>query len=511
MANKKQLLTVVALSISALFLIGGALFFKINFIAHKKNDTLSKEAARETVKGVDSNTLTIPQTLSLSEPVFPDRVCNIMDFGAIGDGQTMNTDAFREAIAECSRLGGGKIVVPKGEWLTGPIVLQNNIWLFLEQDSEILFSAQKNDYLPVVRSRFEGVEYYNYSPPLSARNAKNIAITGKGTLNGQAEKSWWTSVDDPRVAASMMELYTMGQNGTPINDRVFGGEKGLRPAFIEFFECQTVLIEGVTFVNGPMWTIHPLYSDTLTIRDVSIRTHDGRNTDGIVVDSSQNVVIEGSKFSTGDDAIAIKSGRDNDGMRVGRPSKNILIKNCAVEEAHAAIAIGSEVSGGIQDVFVDTMHVKEADFGIRMKSSPGRGASVHTIRIQNMNIESARIAAIELDQMTGEAVSVGTDLTDFSDIRIANIRCDWTRKPFLLNGAAENPPYDIELNNLSLSASGTALLKNVQQILLKDITFASSRKGKEAGLEVIDSKDIVIDQINLPKERILCAKGCTYR
>lgn len=451
-----------------------------------------------------------PEMTSLTEPSFPDRVCSIADFGAIGDGDTMNTRAFDAAINECANHGGGKVLVPKGKWLTGPVALKDNIWLFLEKDAEILFSIQKSDYLPVVRSRFEGVEYFGYSSPLSARNAENIAITGEGTINGQAEKSWWTSVDDPEVAVSLVELYRMGQDGEPVENRVFGEGRGLRPAFVELFECHTVLIDGVTFLNGPMWTIHPLYSDTVSIRNIVVQTHDGRNTDGIVVDSSQNVSIKDSRFATGDDAIAIKSGRDNDGMRIGRPSKNVLIRNCVVEDAHAAIAIGSEVSGGIHDIFVDTIRVKNADFGIRMKSSPGRGASVHTIRIRNMDIENARIAALELDQMTGEAVSVGVALTDFHDIHIENVRCGWTRKPLRFNGSAEQPPYDITLRDFTIAASGTASLENVQDVLIKNFTLTSSRKGKDPGMDIVGSHHVILDQTNLPQSRILCKDGCVY-
>ena len=451
-----------------------------------------------------------PQTLSLAEPVFPDRVCNIVDYGAVSDGNIMSTHAFAAAIEYCAKLGGGKVLVPSGTWLTGAIVLKSNIQLHLDKGAKILFSSNIDEYLPLVRSRFEGVEYYNYSAPLSARNAKNVAITGEGTIDGQAEKSWWVSVDEPIVTTSLLELYRMGQDGVPLENRVFGKGKGLRPAFVEFFECNTVLISGVTFINGPMWTIHPLYSDTVSIRNITIQTRDGRNTDGIVVDSSRNVSIEDSDFSTGDDAIAIKSGRDNDGMRVGRPSENILIKNCTVDEAHAALALGSEVSGGVRDVFVDTIHVKNADFGIRMKSSPGRGASVHAIRIRNITIDNARIAAIEVDQMTGENVSVGTALTDFSDIQIENIACSWTRKPILINGSPEKPPHDISMTGLSISASGTAFMQNVRNMLVENLTLNSSRKGKESGIEIADSENVVIRQTNLSKERIICRSGCTY-
>lgn len=508
MQNRKHRLFVAVVS-STLFLVGGASFFASSPIGFWKGDSISKEVLNETVSETD-NDHAIPREFSLSEPSFPDRVCNIDDFGAIGDGNTMNTRAFAAAINECANRGGGKVLVPKGKWLTGPVVLKDNIWLFLEKDAEILFSVERADYLPVVRSRFEGVEYFGYSSPLSARNAENIAITGEGTINGQAEKSWWTSVDDPEVAISLVELYRMGQDGVPIENRIFGEKKGLRPAFVELFECRTVLIDGVTFVNGPMWTIHPLYSDTVSIRNIAIQTHDGRNTDGIVVDSSQNVSIKDSRFSTGDDAVSIKSGRDNDGMRIGRPSKNIFIGNCVVEDAHAAIAIGSEVSGGIYDIFVDTIRVKNADFGIRMKSSPGRGASVHTIRIRDMDIENARISALELDQMTGEAVSVGVALTDFHDIRIENIRCGWTRKPLRFNGAAEQSPYDITLRDFTISASGTASLENVRDVLVKNLTLTSSRKGKDAGMEIVGSHNVVLDHTNLPPSRILCKDGCIY-
>ncbi|QQR77880.1 MAG: glycoside hydrolase family 28 protein [Candidatus Moraniibacteriota bacterium] len=505
MKNTKNFLIIII--IFCVFFATSMMFFRYHSQKEKGGDN-NNSPQGELLRSHDEDLF--PQTLSLAEPVFQDRVCNIVDYGAVGGGKIMNTHAFAAAIADCAKLGGGEVLVPSGVWLTGAIALESNIQLHLDKGAKILFSGNIDEYLPLVRSRFEGVEYYNYSSPLSARNAKNVAITGEGTIDGQAEKSWWTSIDEPIVTTSMSELYRMGQDGVPLENRIFGKDKGLRPAFVEFFECNTVLIDGVTFVNGPMWTIHPLYSDTVSIRNITIRTRDGRNTDGIVVDSSRNVSIEDSHFSTGDDAIAIKSGRDNDGMRVGRPSENILIKNCTVEEAHAALALGSEVSGGVRDIFVDTIHVKDADFGIRMKSSLGRGASVQAIRIRNITIDNARIAAIELDQMTGENVSVGTALTDFGDIHIENIACGWTRKPILINGSPEKPPHDISLTHLSISASGTAFMENVRNVRIENLTLNSSRKGKESGIEIADSEQVVIRQTNLPKEKIICRSGCMY-
>ena len=307
---------------------------------------------------------------AVSEPSFLARVCDISNHGAVSDGKTLNTSAFIEAISECSENGGGRVNVGPGVWLSGPIHLKSNIDLHLEAGAEIKFSPELKNYLPAVFSRFEGVEYYNYSPFIYARDAKNIAVTGKGKLNGQ-ENLWMKNKALRQF--SINEIYKMARNNVPVDKRDFGKETFfLQPSFMQFVNSEKILIEGIEIINSPNWNIHPIYSKDIIIRNVAIDSS-APNTDGIVIDSSENVIIENSKISSGDDAIAIKSGADQDGLRVGKPSENIIIKNSQIDSGHSALAIGSEMSGGVRNVFAYNLDIDYVDYGIRMKSLPGRG------------------------------------------------------------------------------------------------------------------------------------------
>ncbi|MFZ2193129.1 MAG: glycosyl hydrolase family 28 protein, partial [Candidatus Moraniibacteriota bacterium] len=265
--------------------------------------------------------------LEIKQPFFNSKNCNIVDYGARVNDKDANTQAIARAIDDCSNAGGGKIIIPKGQWLTGPIKLKSNINLHVQKNAEILFSTELNDYLPVVFSRFEGIEYYNYSAPIYANDCTNLAITGEGKINGQAEKLWW----ELEESVSIKELYYMGRDNVPVSERIFGTPKArIRPSFVEFVNCDTILVKDVTLVNGPLWTAHFIYSKNITVKAITIDTGKEQDTDGIVLDSSSNALVEKANLTTGDDAIVIKSGRDQDGKRVNRPSENIVIKNCKV-------------------------------------------------------------------------------------------------------------------------------------------------------------------------------------
>ncbi|MHC4622114.1 MAG: glycoside hydrolase family 28 protein, partial [Planctomycetota bacterium] len=236
----------------------------------------------------------------------------------------MNTKAFAAAVAACNEAGGGKVIVPPGTWLAGPIHLRSNVNLHLESGAEIRFSTDFEDYLPVVFTRYEGIECYNYSPPIYANDCTNIAVTGSGKLNGQGQ-AWWTKKQKQKEAAQKLHEMT---RGVPVKDRIFGRPDAfLRPSFIQFINCRDVLLEGVTVGSGPMWTIHPVYCENVIVRKVTLHTK-GPNNDGVNPDSCKNVLIEYCNFDTSDDAIAVKSGRDEDGWRVGRPSENIVVRHC---------------------------------------------------------------------------------------------------------------------------------------------------------------------------------------
>jgi|GEM_PF-505110 len=389
----------------------------------------------------------------ISSPSFPNRTCNINHYGAIGDGKTLNTQFFEKAIADCSLHGGGKVEVPPGIWLTGAIHLRDNIDLDIQKGAEIRFSPDIKNYLPVVFSRFEGMEVYNYSPLIYANHCQNIAITGSGTLNGQ-RKLWNKNKNDKIIKQSIDKLTQMAQTNVPIKNRDFGkGSFFIQPSFIELINSNNILIDGIHIKNSPAWTIQPVYSHNIIIKNINIH-NDGHNTDGIDIDSSQNIIVENSTFNTGDDAIAIKSGRDNDGLRVNKPSQNIIIRNCNIDFAHAALAIGSETSGGIKNVFAYNLNVQYADYGVRLKSTPGRGGLVDGVWANKINIHRATADAIHINLNYGTP-TLGYDkkeLPVFRNIHIDTLYCRRTHNAAVLEGLPGSPLENITLKNINISA-----------------------------------------------------------
>ncbi len=411
------------------------------------------------------------KNLRIEKTKFPDRICDITNYGAISDKKTKNTQAFDDAIADCAKQGGGKIVVPPGIWLTGPIHLESNINLNIQKGAQILFTTDFADYLPVVFSRFEGVEYYNYSPPIYAQGAENVAITGEGSINGQGDKFWW-SFKSPKT---IKKLYKMGDHGVPVEERVFGSiQEKLRPTFVEFVHCNKVLISGITIINGPMWTIHPLYSQNIIIKNVNIQTNPGPSTDGVNIDSSKNVLVENSIFSTGDDAIAIKSGRDNDGRRVNIPSENIVLQNCTVDNAHGAVAIGSEMSSNVQNVLAQNFIVNQAQYGLRIKSNIQRSGTAKNIWVKNFKIDSLSQAVIQFNTNYERGnIQYKFKAPLFQDIHVSNITC-----------------HD---SNKSIKFLGLAQKKTLDNIQLKDIHILKSHNG----LKMNNADNITLDNISI--------------
>ncbi len=448
---------------------------------------------------------------SVIETSFLDKkkVCNITHYGAKGDGVSKNTTAFAQAIDDCAQKGGGQVLVPAGVWLTGPIHLQSNIDLHIEKGAEILFSTDFNDYLPVVFSRFEGVEYYNYSPPIYAKDCTNVAITGEGELNGQGEKSWWKlNVLSPSIG----ELYRMGGTNTPVAERIFGSREGkLRPAFVEFVNCNVVLLDGITLRNGPMWTIHPVYSENVIIRNIQVSTVAGRSTDGIAIDSTRNVLIENSTLSTGDDAIVIKSGRDTDGIRVAKPSENIVVRNCTIPETHAGIAIGSEVSGGVRNVYATHLTVGNATFGVRIKSAPGRQGIVDGIWIDDVTIHSSSDAAVALDNLYETRTVVDkNDVTPLRNIFISNIASRRAKKPLFIRGHDGDSIRDVTIDQFSVLSNNDVFITDATNITIKHLSLTSDSKKDTPLFFIKNSQNIQFEESSVTEEQVRCT-DCTYK
>jgi polygalacturonase len=333
-------------------------------------------------------------------PKFPARNFAITHFGAVADGKMDCTAAISNAINACAQAGGGRVIVPAGEFLTGAIHLMSGVNLHLEADAVLKFSTDPEAYLPVVFTRFEGTELYNYSPLIYALGQKNIAVTGEGTLDGHADASNWLAW---KKTAARAKLVTMADENVPVEQRRFGGGDDLRPDFIEFNRCKNVLIDGVNIRRSPMWEIHPLLCTNVTVQDVNIVSH-GANNDGCDPESCRDVLIENCLFDTGDDCIAIKSGRNNDGRRVGVPSVNLIIRNCVMRDGHAGVAIGSEISGSCSNVFVEHCEMSSPNLvcALRLKSNAARGGILQNIFMRDVNVGLVKDSVLQIDFLYDE-------------------------------------------------------------------------------------------------------------
>ncbi len=350
----------------------------------------------------------------IQAPTFPARDFPITDFGAKpGEdaAANANTGAIRDAIAAANQAGGGRVVVPPGVWRTGAIHLKSNVNLHVSEGATLLFSTNPADY-PIVQTRWEGVELMNYSALIYAFEQENIAVTGKGTLDGgSTTDDWWSwnkkgqgAAQKQRVARD--RLVALAETDTPVSKRVFGDGGFLRPNFVQPYRCKNVLIEGVTILRSPMWVVHPAFCQNVTVRGLTITSHGGNN-DGCDPESSQDVLIENCLFDTGDDCIAIKSGRNGDGRRVPIPSSNIIVRNCTMKDGHGGVVLGSECSAGIRNVFVEncTMDSPELDRALRFKSNAVRGGVLENVFMRDVKIGKVVEAVVTIDLLYEEGAN----------------------------------------------------------------------------------------------------------
>jgi polygalacturonase len=399
---------------------------------------------------------------SIERTKFPKVDFNILLFGAVpNDSTVLNHDIINGAIIECSLNGGGRVVVPAGDFYTGPITLKSNVNLYLEEGAKLIFSSQKDLYLPSVITRWEGIDCYNYHPLIYANGETNIAITGKGIIDGQGSNdTWWSLCGAPRFGwqpgmpgqnmGGRKRLLDAGEKMLTMDKRVMGKDEALRPQLVNFVRCNRILIEDVTLLNSPFWVIHPLLSENIVVRGVKI-INDGPNGDGCDPESCKNVLIDNCFFDTGDDCIAIKSGRNNDGRKWKTPSENIIVHNCRMKNGHGGVVIGSEISGGFRNLFVENceMDSPNLDRIIRIKTNTCRGGLIENIYVRNLKVGQCREAVLMINLLYENEENCRRDFPPMvRHVWLQNIKCEKSRYGVLISGLPDDKNVnDIHIEN----------------------------------------------------------------
>lgn len=425
---------------------------------------------------------------------------NVLKYGAKNDSSRIATKAIEQAIAAAVKAGGGTVYFPAGKYLTGPIHLKSNITIFIDAGAELHFSDNFDDYLPMVPSRWEGTDVTNFSPFFYAYKAENIAIRGRGLINGHGKK-WWDFSEgyDEKKPRSKWQLEFDRLNKDILRPDLKGWvERGfLRPPFIQPMYCKNVLIEGITIINSPFWTVNPQFCENVTITGVTIENPPSPNTDGINPESCNNVHISNCHISVGDDCITIKSGKDRAGRKMATPAENYTITNCTMLSGHGGVVIGSEMSGGVKKIVISNCVFDGTDRGIRIKTARGRGGVVEDIRVSNIIMKNIRDQAIVLDMQYArtqpEPVSERTP--QFRNIHFSNITAQ-TKQAIFLNGLTEMPIEDITFNDIQIEAQTGALIREA-----KNIEFHQVRINTKQGPALVAENvtDLEVDGIKTLK------------
>jgi polygalacturonase len=390
-------------------------------------------------------------------PTFPNRDFLITEFGAKANhdnGSThTNSTAIKSAIEACHNAGGGRVVIKGGVFKSAAIHLKSNVNLHIEKGATIAFSTTFDDYLPVVFTRLGGTECMTRSPLIYAYQQTNIAITGEGVLDGMAsEDNWWGFVgaDPEKGSDSGKILEQMAIDNVPVSQRIFEKNHFFRPPFIQPYECENVLIEGVTLHRGPAWMINPVLCKNVTVNKVTIDSW-GYNNDGCDPESCENVLIEHCDFTCKDDGVAIKSGRNADGRRVNVPSRNIIVANCVMNTRHTAVAIGSEMTGGVENVYIENITGGKIQRAFRIKTNSLRGGFARNIGFRNSTVKEA--TGVLIDIKTSYGREIGEFYPEITNINIENVACKHAVKAISMMGTADIPINNVALKNIKVDKS----------------------------------------------------------
>ena len=478
------------------------------------------------------------QMPEIEVPAFPEYSVNIIEYGAIGNGQVMNTQAINDAIKQCSEQGGGTVIIPAGMWLTGAIKLLSNVNLHLDSQAIVQFSPRFEDY-PLITSTWEGRQEVRCMSPISGFDLENIAITGKGIIDGAGEawrpvkkfkmtdnrwrkliasggvvdedrKIWWPSKEALNGADLIRELSK--KEDVKIEEFAAAREY-LRPVMINLVSCKSVLLDGPTFQNSPAWNIHPLMCENMIIRNINVRNPwYSQNGDGLDLESCRNVLVYNSQFDVGDDAICIKSGKNEYGRKRGKPTENVIIDGCTVYHGHGGFTVGSEMSGGVRNISVTNCTFIGTDVGLRFKSTRGRGGVVENIFISDIYMKNIPTEAIRFNlfydysapiREDGQEerspfldrpfVQVGVETPQFRNIEIKNIFCRGAERAVILVGLPEMTVKNIKFDNMFISANEGFIFVDAEDIELKNIQVTI---GKGPLIACFNSKNVFMTNIS---------------
>jgi len=450
----------------------------------------------------------------VQEPTIPNHVVNLKDFGAVDGGKILNTKAFEDAIDAVSKKGGGKVIIPTGIWLTGPIILKSNLELYAESGALIRFSDDKNLY-PIIETNFEGLNTFRCLSPIYGKNVENIAFTGGGVWDGSGEawrpvKKWkvierhWKkllalggALNEKGDMWYPSEAYKNGQNNAELNVRKDLKTKEdfqairdfVRPVMVSIQNSKKVLFDGPTFQNSPAWCLHPLMVEDLIVRNITVRNPSySQNGDGIDVESCKNVLIINSKFDVGDDAICIKAGKDEDGRERAVPCENLIIKNNIVYFGHGGVTVGSEMSSGVKNMHVSNCTFMGTDVGLRFKSKRGRGGVVENIFISDIRMTDILTNAISFNLYYG-GLSVSEMLAKKENLKTTK----------LLPVTEETPQFkNISIKDIVINGARQAVfLQGLPEMNLENVEISDLYAEAENGLSIIDAKGVKINNLKM--------------